>query len=427
MSAPYSRGQRQGSVSARELRGDTRSRRTTGWGGVAFLLILVLVIGGGAVIVLGPVYRDFAYNLARTNPQALSLPLVTDIIRDRMGSSLRTAAGTDETPVSFTVPAGATITSTGAALTEAGFIADPMVFTYHVVTRGLDGDLQTGLFKLNYAMTPAEIAQRLALAPDPPPAQVVVRLRQSLRIEQIAAYLQTLEALEMDEEAFYELTQDPPREIIEAYPELRGIPDGQSLEGYMGRGTFSVDADITPIAFLRLMLDRWRAEVGPELVTRAQERPGEFYQNLIIASLVERETGVDAERPKIAGVYLNRLDPDLNATGIMNADPTVVYAVDTMKLRERPFANWPRYEFWTTVGSALGRVRVPDDLSSFQTYTNPGPPAWPIATPTRASIEAAFDPDQRQGFLYFVACEGSTTHKFAKTLAQQQQNINSCR
>ena len=66
-------------------------------------------------------------------------------------------------------------------------------------------------------------------------------------------------------------------------------------------------------------------------------------------------------------------------------------------------------------------------MQSYQTYQNPGLPDWPIATPTRASLEAALESQhQDKGLLFFYACPGSDTHTFAKTAAQHSRNIAKC-
>ena len=328
------------------------------------------------------------------------------------------------------VPPGESIATTAQALTDAGFISDPLVFTYHVVTRGLDDQLQVGSFNLDMAMTPAEIAQRLALPPDPPKAKIVLGFRIALRLEQMAAYLQAQKAkgLEMDVGEFLDLVRKPPQELRDDYPALKEIPKGRTLEGFMGQGVFEVDADITPDALVRLLLDDWQEDIGPDVIERAKKSGQDFYEVVTVASLVERETGEDSERDKIAGVYLNRLDPTLNPTGIMNADPTVIYAVDTMELREK-------------IARAVDEVRVLDDRgqgagqgqgarragrASRRTRT-PGCRTGPSPRPRWRPSRPCSSPDTKAGNLFFYACPGSTTHKFAKTLAQQQRNINSCR
>lgn len=431
MSTEYGgRGNRQGSISARELRGDTRSRKPSAWGGIAFLAVMLLVIIGIGVVVLGPVYRDFAYNLAKTNPQAIRLPLAADTIKERLGSALTEPSGTDNDPIKFVVNSGESIVQIGQDLTAAGFISDPLVFAYHVVTKGLDDELQVGDFNLSAAMSPLQIAQRLALPPDPKKPKIVLGFRQALRLEQYAAYLQAQKAkgLEMEVQEFLGILQDPPQSLREEFPALKEIPKGRSLEGFMGRGTFEVDTDITPMQLVKVLLTEWQDDIGSAgVIEQAKKQGKDFYDVVTIASLVERETGEDKERDRIAGVYLNRLDPSLNPTGIMNADPTVIYAVDTLDLREKKLSDWTKFVFWTTVDKSLSKVKVPDDLASYQTYINPGAPDGPIATPTLASIEAVLKPDTKAGNLFFYACPGSTTHKFAKTLDEQQRNIGSCK
>jgi UPF0755 protein len=110
----------------------------------------------------------------------------------------------------------------------------------------------------------------------------------------------------------------------------------------------------------------------------------------------------------------------------MNADPTVVYAVDTMALRDMSFERWQGYTFWEPVGRQLASVSVPGDLRSFQTYTQAGLPKAPIASPSRASIQAAIDPDRRRNLLYFYSCPGEKKHIFARNLRQHERNIRSC-
>ena len=74
----------------------------------------------------------------------------------------------------------------------------------------------------------------------------------------------------------------------------------------------------------------------------------------------------------------------------------------------------------------LANVDVSPELRSHQTYQTPGLPDWPIATPSRASIEAALDPNTKNGQLYFYACPGADEHVFARTAAQHSRNIARC-
>ena len=123
-------------------------------------------------------------------------------------------------------------------------------------------------------------------------------------------------------------------------------------------------------------------------------------QAVILASIVEKETGKPAERPTIAGVYCNRLRIGMK----LDADPTVIYPV--------------------TKGKPLGRRILRSELSAangYNTYRRAGLPQGPIANPGKASIEAVLHPAPTKA-LYFVA-DGTGGHVFAETLAEQQANV----
>jgi UPF0755 protein len=122
-------------------------------------------------------------------------------------------------------------------------------------------------------------------------------------------------------------------------------------------------------------------------------------QALILASIVEKETGKPSERPIIAGVYCNRLRIGMK----LDADPTVIYPV--------------------TKGKPLGRRILKSELvaaNDYNTYRRPGLPAGPIANPGKASIEAVLHPAPTKA-LYFVA-DGTGGHVFAETYAEQEAN-----
>jgi UPF0755 protein len=219
----------------------------------------------------------------------------------------------------------------------------------------------------------------------------------------------------------------PPASLIADYDFLAQVPKGRSLEGFLGLGVvFPVKRDITPEDFTRLLLDQWVKDVGQGVIDEAAAKKQKFYEVLTLASIVERETSVDSERVKVAGVYANRLNGQ-NTTKLLNADPTVIYASDTMKLRDMAMATWPDYLFWGLLGVPnLATVAVSPDLAGFQTYVTQGLPPAPIDSPSKASIEAAINPDRSGGYLYFFACPGDQKHKFAKTLAEHVKNTKSC-
>ena len=112
------------------------------------------------------------------------------------------------------------------------------------------------------------------------------------------------------------------------------------------------------------MLDKFYADVGAERLNVPAERGLSFYQVLALASIVEREAVLDDERPMIAGVYQNRIDglPGIK-NKILNADPTVIYANDTVELAKLPFDMWQQYSFWSPPDVPMKDVVVPEELA----------------------------------------------------------------
>ncbi len=154
-----------------------------------------------------------------------------------------------------------------------------------------------------------------------------------------------------------------------------------------------------------------------------EDRGLSFYEIVTLASIVEHEAIVDKERALIAGAYQNRLDGIKGVARILNADPTVTYAKDTIELEKLPFEQWQGYFFWKVPPSPLAEFDVPKALQGYQTYQTAGLIPGPISTPSLASIDAALEPDQADGYLYFVAIPDSQEHAFAKTLAEHNANL----
>jgi UPF0755 protein len=256
---------------------------------------------------------------------------------------------------------------------------------------------------------------------------VDIALRTGLRLEQLTAKLETL-PLEMDPEAFYKLVKSPPSSLVSDYPWLKTVmaeaPSGASLEGFLWPATYRVLPDTTPDELVRLMLDRFILNVGEDRLLVPQARGLTFYQVLVLASIVEREAQLDEEKPLIAGVYANRLDPRKWQLGLLQSDPTIFYLHDTLELAKVPVTHWTQYVFWAPIEGGLTEVALPADVAGYNTYTHKGLPLGPLCTPTITSIDAALEPNTSDGYLYFLAKgDGSGASAFAKTLKEHQANV----
>jgi UPF0755 protein len=173
----------------------------------------------------------------------------------------------------------------------------------------------------------------------------------------------------------------------------------QPLEGFLFPDTYQYHKGMSEEAIVTMMLRRFESNFGPDLQARAAELKMSVPEAVTLASIIEREARVPAERPIISAVYHNRLKIGMK----LDADPTVRYALD------HP-----------------GDIVTFKDLevnSPYNTYKNAGLPPGPIAAPGLASIRAALYPADVP-YLYFVAKnDGTGAHEFSRTLAEHVRAV----
>ncbi len=191
-------------------------------------------------------------------------------------------------------------------------------------------------------------------------------------------------------------------ELINAAPALSGTLDAVPAEGSLLPETYHYsygDSRGELVARMQEAMTRTVAELWPQ---RAAGLPlGTAQQAVILASIVEKETGLAAERPRVAAVFINRLKRGMP----LQADPTIAYGL-------------------ALEGAAPGRPLTRADLarrSPYNTYLQRGLPPGPIANPGRASLAAVLNPADTDE-LYFVA-DGSGGHAFARTLEEHNRNV----
>jgi UPF0755 protein len=200
--------------------------------------------------------------------------------------------------------------------------------------------------------------------------------------------------LDIDSTAFMAASRDP--RLLASL----GIK-GESTEGYLFPGTYNFFWASTSKEVITFLAGRFRAFYTDSLKLEAKRAGLSETQLMTLASIVEAETPIDAEKPLIASVYLNRLKKKMR----LQADPTVQYAIpgDTRPLYFKDLAI----------------------DSPYNTYRNAGLPPGPICNPGAASIRAVLNP-AKTGYLYFVAT-GRGGHTFATTFAGHERNIRSYR
>lgn len=412
--------------------GSHRGRRRRGVPGflkfVLFSGILVALVIVAGLTTLRPLVRAAIVGWAWDNQGSLRYPFVADFVREDLGSALTTPAGGTADEALFDVAIGDTVQLLAPRLKDQGFIQNERAFIFTATEANLAPKLQAGEFILRRNMTPAEVTQALIDA-KVITTSVNVTFREGIRLEQITAKLETL-STGVDPKAFYDEATHPPAALVSDYPWLTDLPAGATLEGFLYPATYElVTSSNGPVHvttaddLVRMMLDKFQSAVGDARMRVPAERGLTFYQIVTLASIVEREAVLDVERPLIAGVYQNRLNPKLWPTRLFQSDPTIFYINDTLQLAKLDFNAWQQYVFWDRLKSPLPDP-LPDALLGYNTYASRGLPPGPICSPTTASIDAALAPDTGTGYLYFVAKgDGSGTSAFAKTLAEHQKNV----
>ena len=194
-------------------------------------------------------------------------------------------------------------------------------------------------------------------------------------------------------------------QIVEALKQadfLEGEVEEVPPEGTLAPDSYEVRAGESRVELLAEMAERQEARLSEAWANRVDGLPIESPEEaLILASIIEKETGVPEERRTVASVFINRLNRGMR----LQTDPTVIYGVT---------------EGRGTLGRGLRQSELRRE-TPWNTYVIDGLPPTPIANPGLASIEAALDPEQTD-LIYFVA-DGSGGHAFARTLDEHNENV----
>lgn len=275
-------------------------------------------------------------------------------------------------PVTVTVARGASLTTVSRGLKTAGLVDAPQQFRILARLLGGNDPVQAGTYRLKTG-DPWRTYLRTMQAGDV--------MRSSLTIPEGLPSIIVAERLRAEPRLTG--TFDVPAEGS-VLPETYDFMPGESRAAVLARMQTAMD---------RTTAELWASRSARSVVKTAEEA-------IILASIVEKETGKASERRQVAGVYSNRLAQGMK----LDADPTVIYPL--------------------TKGKPLGRRIRRSELAAdtgYNTYLKPGLPKGPIANPGRASIAAVLDPEPTDA-LFFVA-DGTGGHVFAATLAEHNANV----
>lgn len=288
---------------------------------------------------------------------------------------------------SFEVPEGASLTAVAFALEKQGLLDQPGAWIRHARRSGVATRIRTGEYEFPPGTTPSELLQQLV--------DGRVKLY-SLTIPEGWTIRQAMTAIQSHASVRVTLAGLPQREWMRRL----GLGD-RHPEGLFFPDTYRFPRGTTDAELLKQANARLEQELARAWKYRARDLPIDSpYEALILASIVEKETGAPDERPRIAGIFVNRLRKGMR----LQTDPTVIYGM----------------------GEAFdGNLRKRDMLTDtpYNTYTRGGLPPTPIALPGRAAIEASLRPADSDS-LYFVATGlGDGRHFFAATLTAHNGNV----
>ena len=272
-------------------------------------------------------------------------------------------------------------------LQSSGVVRDEYVpLIYMKLLRNRDS-LKAGIYEFDRPLSPVDVIDKMVRG------DVVLKsvtIREGLDRFAVAK-LFAGEGLGSEKE-WNKLTGDP--ELV------RDIaPEAESLEGYLFPDTYKFSPGTRASLIVPQMVQNFRKNFGEEMgyITTGLN----VHQTVTLASIVETEARLPAERPIVASVYLNRIRRRM----LLGADPTVIYA---LKL----------------AGKWDGNIRKPDLQmdSPYNTYRYPGLPPGPVANPGLASLRAAAAPAST-GYLYFVA-RNDGSHAFSTNIGEHNRNVD---
>jgi len=285
----------------------------------------------------------------------------------------------------FTVSSGASVHQIGKGLQEKGLIRSSKAFETYVRSNELNNKLQAGTYYLNPSMGTKEIVHMMAHGQV---AKNLLTILPAKRLDQIKQTFKNAGYTDAQIAEAFNPANYP------GHPALASLPTGASLEGYLYPDSFQKQADTPATDIVRESLDEMNKHLTPDIAASFAAQGLSLYQGLTLASIVEQETGVPADQPSVAQVFLLRLKEGMP----LGSDVTAFYA------------------------SALAGQQPSVSINSpYNTRIYTGLPPGPIGNVTASALQAVAHPANTT-YLYFLAGDDGKMH-YAYTEQQHEQNI----
>ena len=293
-----------------------------------------------------------------------------------------------EATETLVVEPGTSLQALAAGLVARGWLEHPYYLRFHARRTGRGHQIQAGEYAVSPDTTPVQLLDQLI---DGRVVQHTLTIVEGWSYRQLLSAIQTHERLK---QTLSPVLADKPKELMATLGLEADHPEGQFFPD-----TYHFPNGTTDVEFLRRAHRQMQAILADEWQQRSADLPYDnAYEALIMASIIEKETGLPAERADIAGVFVRRLEKGMR----LQTDPTVIYAMGQ------------RYD---------GNIRRKDLKidSPYNTYKNRGLPPTPIAMPGQEAIHAGLHPAAGSA-LYFVS-RGDGSHYFSDTLKEHNRAV----
>lgn len=318
--------------------------------------------------------------------------------------------GTSE-PIAVAVERGMSFPRIAGLLADRGVIDRPRWFRLYAMQRGVTTKVRSGEYVLRGDMTPREVLDTLLAGVKE--ATVRVTIPEGLHMLEIFAIIEqagVAPAAELER-----LARDP--EFLAGY----GI-EGETADGYLFPDTYQLRVPSRPAEVLDTMIEQHRLvwdrirRAHPREIEKLRRRLGWTDRDiLIMASIVEKEAAVAAERPRIAQVFINRLTSPTFRPRTLDTDPTIRYGCMVPLAKSEGCRKWDPTQ-------RLRRAQLDDRDNPYNTYQHEGLPPGPICNPGEAALAATVNPDG-SNFFYFVA-RNDGTHVFSRTRQEHERAVD---
>jgi UPF0755 protein len=308
--------------------------------------------------------------------------------------SVTTPLSITPSPKIINIPKGSDLKTVSSILKREGIIKDAFTFNLLVKYKSAEGGIKAGEYQLSPDMPPSQI---LSLLLDGKVFQYPVTIPEGYNVFEIASLLNKKGLADREKFVLLSFNMD--------FIKSLGI-DANSLEGYIFPNTYHIHKGMDEGAIIKKMVDTFKKTVSDEIINNYKKTGLTPHQIITLASLIEKETGNEKEKPIISAVFHNRFKKRMR----LQCDPTVIYALLLNSLKGGI----------TTFDGNIKKVDLLID-SPYNTYKYSGLPPGPIANPGRTSIHAAMHPSN-SNYLYFVS-KNDGWHYFSSNIEEHNRAV----